>query len=371
MPDCLFIADAPDTLTLASGTATSRVQIAKTGNFVDPRYGKFSITTADFRKWMDNFATLSTAQDRAGLPVDVDHGPEKRGDTEAAGWITKLDTLGKDGKTSSPNELWATVEWNSLGQELVTDKRYLYLSPSYQHNYKDENGRAHGTALVGVGLTNRPFLTMATVSLSKSAQFATEDVTPPAPARESDSSTSMPELSNTILTKLGLDDKADEAAVLAAIDGLSTNPTLDDLAKSQNKVVLDASDVTTLLADATAGRQAADELHKQKFETAFDKALSQGKATPAQKETYEKLYAADADTTLSALDSAPVVLNMHGVGGSGSDTLAHDAGGTLSAEADGLAVDEDRSALHEKALQLAAERNIDYADAVILAASGA
>lgn len=176
MSDIAFLIDTPDQLTLDAGDATqvrSRVQVAKTGSFEDPRYGKFSITPADLRKWMANFQTLSVSGGRMGLPIDVDHSPEKKGTTEAAGWVKSLDTMGPDGKTPTPGELWADVEWNVLGQELIREHRYAYLSPSYQHNYRDENGRAHGTALVGVGLTNRPFLQMATVSLSK-VMFATE-----------------------------------------------------------------------------------------------------------------------------------------------------------------------------------------------------
>jgi phage I-like protein len=370
MPNVLFIADAPDTILAAGEKKTSRAQLAKTGKFSDPRYGKFAITREQFQTWIKNFNALHRSDGREGLPVDVDHGPEKKGDTEAAGWVTSLDTMGKDGSTPTPDELWGTVEWNSLGVELVSDRRYVYLSPSYQHNFQDETGKTHGTALVGIGLTNRPFLTMATVSLSRHA-LAAEHVAP-----ESDSSPTMPELSTNILTKLGLGADADEAQVLSAIEGLAKAPeskedvSLDALAKAEGKVVLSAAESAKLLADAAAGRQALDALTSQRFETAFDKALSAGRAIPAQKDTYLKLYEADADATLSALDTAPVVLNMEP---SGSGHQPDEGGVDLSTyrrEAEGNQIDTDRARLAQKADQLLAENPTMSYDEAIMAASG-
>jgi hypothetical protein len=55
MPALLVLADAPESFTLSQDKATSWVQIAKTGKFSDPRYGKFSITEGDFDKWIRNF----------------------------------------------------------------------------------------------------------------------------------------------------------------------------------------------------------------------------------------------------------------------------------------------------------------------------
>lgn len=370
MTNVLFIADAPETILTSGETKTSRVQLAKTGKFSDPRYGKFAITRDKFQTWIKNFNALHRSDGREGLPVDVDHGPEKTGDTEAAGWVTSLDTLGKDGSTATPDELWGTVEWNSLGVELVSDRRYVYLSPSYQHNFMDETGRAHGTALVGVALTNRPFLTMATVSLSRHGFVAERE------APESDSSPTMPELSTNILTKLGLGADADEAQVLSAIEGLEKTPeppeevSLDALAKAEGKIVLSAKESAQLLADAAAGRQALDALTSQRFETAFEKALSAGRAIPAQKDTYTKLYEADADATLSALDTAPVVLHMEPDGsGAGADEGSVDLS-TYRREAEGNQIDTDRAKLAQKADQLlAADPNMSY-DEAIMAASG-
>lgn len=363
--DLAFVVDLPVTLATDGDAATSRVQVAKTGTFKDPRYGKFSITSKDFSKWMENFNALSIDDGRLGLPVDVDHSPEKRGTTEAAGWITKLDTMGEDGKTPTPNELWGTVEWNTLGAELVKDRRYAYLSPSYQHQFRDEQGRQHGTALVGVALTNRPFLQMATVSLSSALSFAAEeDAVEPV----GDSPAHMSDFKNIALS-LGLAEDADEAAILSAIkEAGSATVDLDALATENGKVVLSADLVTQLTADATAGREAAKTLSTMRFESAWSTAVTEGRKLPAEREVFEKLYALDADSTIEAIEKSGVVLSTTpvGSGGAGGTQLT----GTMQRDAEGQPVDPDRLALHERALVLAAERSIDYADAVTLAAEG-
>lgn len=350
------ITDTPGTVALDGERATSRVQIAKTGKFKDPRYGRFSITHDDFGRWQANFKKLSVAGGRAGLPVDVDHGPERTGKTEAAGWITALDVQG--------DELWATVEWNSLGKELVADRRYLYLSPTYRHNYEDEEGRAHGTALVGVALTNRPFLSMATVSLSQHTAdvFAVED-------EGSDSRPAM----KTLLAKLGLPEDATEEQAVTALAELSvkaspppTEKTLDQLASEQGAIVLSQDDFRKLQTDAASGAAAAAELHKTRFDSAWATALSQGKVTPAEEEGQRTLYAAAPEATLTALAARPVVVNLERHSAQGGEQPFS----AVAAEPGREPVDQDRADLDARATALAAARGIDYADAVILAASG-
>lgn len=375
-----FLIDVPESVLLAAGQARSRVQVAKTGKFKDPRYGKFSITPQDFTRWIKNFAELSVVDGRAGLPIDVDHSPEKQGTTEAAGWVVSLDTKGKDGKSSTPGELWAVAEWNTLGQELIRDRRYLYLSPSYQHDYEDEQGKKHGTALVGIGMTNRPFLQMATVSLSTA--FAVEETaeTDPEP-KPSDSRGSMI-LTAEVATALGLEEgEVDDAVVLAKVTELSKTPepdeptqkTLAQLAGEAGKIVLDAKDFASLTANATAGAAAATELHDQKFTTGWATALSEGRVTPAQEENFKALYEAAPDEALKTLAALPVAIHMtadgRGGGTGGGAGQALDAAHKRDAEGD--EVDADAAELDRKAQALcAADKDLDYGEAILLAAAG-
>lgn len=388
MTDLAFLVDAPDVMTLAAGVATSRVQIAKTGKFKDPRYGNFAITVNDFDRWMQNFSQLSVADGRAGLPVDVDHGPEKTGNTEAAGWVIKLDRMGKDGRTSSPNELWATVEWNTLGQDLVKDRRYLYLSPSYHHNFQDETGKTHGTALVGVGLTNRPFLTMATVSLSQ--HLAVEEVAGGStndPETSGDSLSQMSDLLSTLREKFNLAADADEATVLAAVNDAATKAAasadatpgdinLSAVAASQGMVVLSAADHLKLASDAAAGATAAQELHLAKFDTAWNAAVTGKAVLPAMKQTFELSYKADADNTIKTLNELPRSSNAPaGYTGDPAEDATVEATQLAQSDAnsEGWGIDAERADLDRKATELSASENIPYGQALdrVMAGTGA
>jgi phage I-like protein len=378
MDGILFLAATP-----TEPSDTSRVQIAKTGSFVDPRYGKFKITREHFSKWIGNFQTLdSPEKGRMGLPVDVDHSPEKQGTTEAAGWVKSLDTLGADGKSASPNELWATVEWNTLGQELIRDKRYAYLSPSYQFDYKDEEGHAHGTALVGVGMTNRPFLSMATVSLC--AAFATldEDPLPGEPERPDQSGSStrpsqfadtpgvMTDFTKNLAKALNLAEDSSEESLLSAVQSASAQPEpdkdsidLSKVAEDQGKVLLSKDQLTALSEDAAAGREASKQLHLSKFTAAFEAAVSKGQATPAQKDTMQELYLLDDAKVLKLLDEAPAAVPVQPKGSTGA-VLASDN------EFEGYQVDEDAKLLHDRTMAISLGRKLGYADALVLAEQG-
>jgi phage I-like protein len=346
MPALHVLLDAP-----AQGTR--EVQIAKTGTFKDPRYGTFTITLRDFSKWIANFQELHRSEGREGLPVDVDHRPEKSGDTEAVGWITSL--------SIKSNELWASVEWNSVGKELVADRRYKYLSPTYVHNYKDEHGKEHGTALVGVALTNRPFLTMATVNLSQAA-FAEETYT----------QEKMPDLTK-IAQALKLDGSADEATILAkAVELVSAKDTtpvsLEDQAKAEGKFVLSADNFASLSQQASEGAAAAKTLAKMTFETKFDKCLSECKVAPAQKDIYSAMYDKDPENTIKLMDSLQPIVNAAPKGSSeGGDEAVTMS--SVKAEAGGHALEESNVKLHERTLKVMAEQSIEnYGDALVIAA---
>lgn len=356
MPELLVINDMPDETFLSGDKRVSRIQIAKTGSFADPRYGKFAITSKDLTKWIANFEVLNKSNGRIGLPVDVDHGPEREGNTEAAGWLTQL--------TSSANgtELWATVEWTDLGIELVKSRRYAYISPSYVANYKDETGKEFGTALLGVALTNRPFLSMATVSLSR--LHTTESYTPNEMA-----------ISKELATALGIAEDADEAVVLSRVTELTKEPepqetkSLAEQAKAEGMFILTADQFASLTQNATEGAAAAAALKEQRFETAFSKALNDSKGArvaPTQKDQFKALYDGNADATIALLDTLPNLVNAEPVGSgspaNGSTSLAKD-------EVEGFETDDFSNELAEKALALcAADKDLDYGDAVVLAA---
>jgi len=76
------------------------------------------------------------------IPLDINHGFD-----EAVGWFEKTSFEVKE------DGIYASLELNTKGQELVENKSYRYLSPVY---IMGENGFVVG--LDSVGLVNRPNL---------------------------------------------------------------------------------------------------------------------------------------------------------------------------------------------------------------------
>lgn len=140
----------------APATATSQVQIAKLGDYSDGRYGDFKITADDVAQWRENLARLPGGR----ALIDEDHKadqPQPHRDTEADGWITGIEL--EDG------EPVATCEWTPKGQKALEEKRYLFVSPVFG-DYTDDSGTVYPQTLMGVSLTNKPFLNMPTVQLA-------------------------------------------------------------------------------------------------------------------------------------------------------------------------------------------------------------
>lgn len=94
-------------VSLEEGAAKSWVTVTRTGNFSDPRYGKFAITRELLLSMVSNFDAKTYGQD---IFIDVAHKP----DNGAAGKIIRLAVEG--------DRLRALVEWTPLGVEAVKEK---------------------------------------------------------------------------------------------------------------------------------------------------------------------------------------------------------------------------------------------------------
>lgn len=362
--DFATLLDAPIELADAAAPVTEH-PIAKLGSYKDARYGSFSITRADFEAWQRKLK----ANQNGRIPIDYDHAAAKPGgSTEAAGWVTDIRLDG--------SLVVGRIEWTPEGAQAVRDKRYLYVSPEFTEHYKDESGKDTGKALLGVALTNRPFLRKGMPAISLSAHSfaepeATVNITAPTTyttsssttgyvtASAGDSPTRMPELSN-IAKALGLAEDADEQAIVDAIsEAREPEPVkLDEAAAAEGKVLLDQGTVTELRTKAEAGEKALAQLTEQRFTDAFDKALSEGRMD-AREETraaYKELYDAAPDATLKTLAAAPKIVR--------TEATDADSGPALDAEFSGSNVDTDRAEIDAKARKLAAEKDIDYIAAV-------
>lgn len=354
VPDVAFIIDTPTQLAATDGPARSRIQVAQLGRYRDPRYGDFAITAPEVANWQKLLASYFGGR----VPIDEDHATDKGGRSEAQGWILGLE---RDG-----DAVYADVEWTPVGEAAIRDKRYLYISPTFVSDFKDQQGKGLGPALLRAGLTNNPFLRqMPAVSLSA-------DVRPAERIGDSpDSRPAMSDLLKTLAALHGLPEDADEAKILDAAKAAKTaadakppestdTKTLEAHAAAEGKVLLDAAQVTKLTEDAAKGVKAEQDLAVMTFENAYEAALKSGRidAKPETKQLHESIFAVDRDKSIKLLQSLPegvVNLSAHGEGGGDSEPVT-----TL----DGQSVDPDSVKLDRQVKARMADKGEDYPTAL-------
>jgi hypothetical protein len=150
LPSLVSLATTADT----ADEPRSWIQLAKTGTFHSTRYGTFSITRDDLAQMLTNFRTV-TPQAPTELPIDYDHlsmDPKQPGDGKAAGWLKRVELRSKG------EELWGEVEWTPEAADLITNRAYRFVSPSFVKDHTHKDGRKIGTTLLAAAITNHPFL---------------------------------------------------------------------------------------------------------------------------------------------------------------------------------------------------------------------
>lgn len=127
---------------------TTEIQILKIGEWNHPYYGPVKITKDTIAEFCSNFKKdLRAYSSTIGLPVDEEH----RSQGGAVGWMKKLIDRGNEG-------LFAIVEWNSKGRQLIEDAIYRFFSPEFYFQYEDpESRKVFNNVLVGGAITNRPY----------------------------------------------------------------------------------------------------------------------------------------------------------------------------------------------------------------------
>jgi phage I-like protein len=169
------------------------------------------------------------------------------------------------------------------------------------------------------------------------------------------------EATQKVILDLAGAETPDDAAIAEAIKSATTPKveapkSLESQATQAGKVVLDQSAVTELIANAKAGAEAKQQLEASTFDNAFDAALRAGKVAPAQKETYEKFYTLDKDTTLKALEENAQIVTTERIGSSENSENAP------------RGVSQSGFQLDQEVRKYMADNNIpasDYADAVL------
>ncbi len=170
------------------------------------------MTGRDGREFdLDDPAALVLAFQASGvdLPVDYEHqndNPDARlkGPVPAAGWIKEL--------RADDTGLWGRVEWTATARELIGNREYRYLSPSFLYYIK--TGAI--AKLKGAGLVHNPNLHLAALARQDTA-MPPDPMTNPKPAPSS----AVPSLPG-LLHLLGLAPDAAPVAVLRAVLDLIT-----------------------------------------------------------------------------------------------------------------------------------------------------
>jgi hypothetical protein len=129
-------------------------------NFRDS-YGPVEVTDSDLDRIVDNFKSNARRQDapmivKQTAPLNEEHATLPQGADPATyvgpgavGWLKDL--------YRENDMLWAKVETNRLGEQLLADDRYRAVSPELLLNWTDpETDQAFGKTLVGLALTTAP-----------------------------------------------------------------------------------------------------------------------------------------------------------------------------------------------------------------------
>ncbi len=317
------------------------------------------ITARDGRKWrLADAAAVVAASLRhaagADLPVDYEHQTDYAADNgqpaPAAGWMREL--------SARADGIWARAEWTGRAQQMLNNREYRYISPTFVHS-KSGDVRI----IVRAALTNNPALDLPALAKSQTQL----QLQPP------EESMMDKALLHKIIQRLGLTTDASASAVdkaLTALDETAAGSTalakvaqaigLADTAKA-DEVVAKA----TILAKAAgptppapaqtppapaqtpppgeeyvpraefdrAAQALAALQHEQataRATAAVDAAVTAGKITPATRDWAISYASADAEGFGKYVAAAPVILP----GAAGHVPVV------LSKNQDGLADDE-------------------------------
>lgn len=252
--------------------------------------GPSDVAARDGRAWKKTNPQLlveAFAREGRDLPIDVEHATEIKGPkgepAPAVGWMTAIEVR-DDGS------VWARVKWNDDGVELLTKKRYRYISPAFRFNMDTREI----LELTSAGLTNNPALHLTALAREQQKEE---------------------EMDKELLKLLGLAETASAEDIRKAVQALkdgsgkitklegelaeaqtSLKKATDDLATARQatasalKDMVPRADLDSALARAqTAEGKVKDQEAKafaSRVDAAIEQAKKEGKIAPAQEAFY-------------------------------------------------------------------------------------
>jgi len=264
-----------------SGVVPAEIQVIPAGFHHTPK-GDF---LCDEESAASVIAAFEGEANDMGMDYEHQTLEEPPVEAPASGWIKKLINKGTDG-------IWASVEWTEKARQYIANKEYRYVSPVFLKRVSDNKV----VKLFNVALTNKPnidgmvplinkgigtglvpaVITTKEASMKKifAALGLSEDTTEDqgviainALKGKADAGTTVV-ANKAVLTALGLDDSATESAIVGTIMASKQATTvIETLTTQVNK-----------LTDQLKTKEEGDVV------TMVNKAISDGKVTPAQKD---------------------------------------------------------------------------------------
>ena len=262
---------------------------------------------------LDNESATAVIRDfeahKNDMVVDYEHQTlaDPPVEAPAAGWIKKLINKGNDG-------VWAAMEWTEKAKQYIANKEYRYVSPVFFKRKTDNRVMQ----LINVALTNQPNIDGMVPLINKSQisnlKFEIKN-------KEDN-------MDKKLLEALGLAEGATVDEAVAAIEKIKKTTGGQDKQIVANKGVLDAlglkdgateSEVTGTIMAMKQGSSNVDKLVMQvnsltaklndkEAEDAVEKAVNDGKITPAQKDWASEYAKRDLQGFQVFVSKAPVVV---------------------------------------------------------------
>lgn len=234
------------------------------------------------------------------FPVDINHATEtqaKRGEASPAqAWIEQIEV--RDGA------IWGRAGWTERGINAIKARDYRFISPVFRFDFET----LEILKLTSAALVNDPNFPLALNHRTDPKEDTTVD--------------------KALREALGLDDNADIAAAVVAINALkqARDTALNQAQTPSLDKFVPRADYDTALNRATTAEQQLSERdqtdHNAKVEVAINAALKAGKITPATVD-YHKASCATAeglDRFNQFAEAAPVIGDPSGLEGRTPDT---------------------------------------------------
>lgn len=298
----LFIADNAQALPNLGDTAPPDeewLQISPYGEFPH-RVGKqiVSRTEADHMATAFNSLMHQAGNLFRGVPVYIEHPdvqPELYKERRRIGKVKEVEAR-VDG-------FYGLIAWNDLGKQNRKEGYFVFPSPVWEFP-KAGLPNIHPNKLRSIGMTNTP-------NIAAVAPWTANSLTQPGPG-QTQTQTQMK--LEDILKGLGLAANATDEQINAALQGIASNATALDEAKTEKTkiegdLVAANAKVATAQAkvDAIQGQlTAANAAHAK---TQLDAAIEDGRITAAERPAHESAFADNFETAANALASLTPKLN--------------------------------------------------------------